>query len=190
MVDKTSSVIKEDEQQLIQLIVFRAGHEEFCVPIDAVQEIIKVSHVTPIPNAPDFMRGLINVRGDIVAIINVNVRFNLMDNIIEECKHIIITKQASGLFGLMVNEVLEVLRVKKNDINETPSSMIKIHEQYVKGVVIYEDRMIVLLDLSNVLSPTELVKLSEVAYQYKKKTDSVNELEVNEILPKKKRKEL
>lgn len=161
MQPKTSTLLT-DEQQLIQLIVFRTGMEEFCVPIDAVQEIIKVGPITPIPDAPPFMSGLINVRGDIVAIIDVKARFFLNHQGESPCKHIIITKQANGLFGLMVDEVIEVLRVKKTDINTTPSIIINIHEEYVSGVVVYENRLIILLDLSSVLSPDELVKLSNV----------------------------
>ncbi len=149
-----------EEQQLVQLIVFRTGNEEFCVPIDDVQEIIKIGKITPIPDAPSFIQGLINVRGDIVAIIDVKARFSLPNLGDSVCKHIIITQQSSGLFGLMVEEVLEVLRVKKTDINTKPSILLKIHEKFVSGVVVYDNRLIILLDLSGVLSEQELIRLT------------------------------
>jgi purine-binding chemotaxis protein CheW len=157
---------KVEEEQLVQLIVFRASDEEFSVPIDVVQEIIKVGHITPIPDAPDFMRGLINVRGDIVSIMDIKKRFSLKQG--GDSKHIIITTQAGGLFGLMVDEVLEVLRVKKTDINTTPSLITKIQKKYVQGVVVYENRLIILLDLSSILSQKELVKIAESNSDYHK----------------------
>jgi purine-binding chemotaxis protein CheW len=163
---------KLEEEQLVQLIVFRAGDEEFCVPIDAVQEIIKISHITPIPDAPFFMPGLINVRGDIVSIVDIKLRFSLKKDGIS--KHIIITKQLTGLFGLMVDEVMEVLRVKKADINTTPTIITKIQEKYVHGIVVFGDRLIILLDLSTILSPEELIKMSkpqELSKQSAKATD-------------------
>ena len=162
MPNKTPLILQSKEQQLVQLIVFRAGNEEFCIPISDAQEIIKVVPITPIPDSPYFMRGLINVRGDIVAIIDIKTLFSLpsIDN--DNPKHIIITKQKSGIFGLIVDEVVEVLRVNGADINQNPSSIVNIHEKYVGGIVIYENRLIILLNLSSILAQEELVKLSVI----------------------------
>jgi purine-binding chemotaxis protein CheW len=155
-----SSTLKTKEQQLVQLIVFQSGNEEFCIPINDVQEIIKVVPITPIPDSPYYMRGLINVRGDIVAIIDIKTLFLLNATENNSPKHIIITKQKSGIYGLMVDEVVEVLRVKAADINKNPSTIINLHEKYVDGVVIDENRLIILLNLSSMLAQEELFKLS------------------------------
>lgn len=170
MSTKTKALLKTEEQKLVQLIVFKAGDEEFCVPIDDVQEVIKATNITPIPDAPSFMRGLINVRGDIVSIIDVKARFFLPSGH-SALKHIIITEQPSGLFGLMVDEVLEVLRVKKTDINTTPNIILKIHDEYVSGIVVHDNRLIIMLDLAEVLSQEELIKLSDLARNHIHKTD-------------------
>ncbi|QMT60845.1 chemotaxis protein CheW [Legionella sp. PC997] len=162
MPNKSHLTLKSKEQQLVQLIVFRTGNEEFCIPINDAQEIIKVVPITPIPDSPYFMRGLINVRGDIVAIIDIKKLFSLPSIDIDNPKHIIITKQRSGIFGLIVDEVVEVLRVNGTDINQNPSSIVNIHEKYVGGVVIYENRLIILLDLSSILTQEELIKLSVI----------------------------
>ncbi|WP_392537827.1 chemotaxis protein CheW [Legionella sp. 227] len=160
MPNRSSSTLKTKEQQLVQLIVFRSGNEEFCIPISDAQEIIKVVPITPIPDSPYFIRGLINVRGDIVAIIDIKSLFFLPTAVNDNPKHIIITKQNSGIFGLMVDEVVEVLRVNGADINKNPSSIINIHEKYVGGVVIDENRLIILLNLASILAQEELIKLS------------------------------
>jgi purine-binding chemotaxis protein CheW len=139
---KEKSVLQMQETQpVIQLIVFRVGDEEFGVPIGTVLEIIKVGVITPIPDSPSFIKGLINVRGDIVAIIDVRARFSLSTQE-ELSRHIVIIKQEGSLFGLLVNEVLEVLRIHNSDIKAPPRLMSKIHEDYVRGVITHDARLI------------------------------------------------
>lgn len=179
MEGKSVMVSSKEKQQITQLIVFRVGDEEFGVPIGAVQEIIKVSTITPIPDSPDFIKGLINVRGDIVAIIDVRARFYL--NTKEEAsRHIIIAQHEGNLFGLLVNEVMEVLRIQESDIKPPPRLMTKIHEDYVHGVVTHNERLIILLDLEHVLSEDELVRLSEIT-RSKNKPGSLDIEEVDEV---------
>lgn len=151
----------KDKLQLMQLIVFRVGDEEFGVPIEAVQEIIKIGLITPIPDSPEFIKGLINVRGDIVAVIDVRARFFLSTHD-DFPKHIIIAKQNGNLFGLMVDEVIEVLRVQESEVKPPPQLMTKIHEEYVHGVLTHEGRLIILLDLNQVLSEEELIRLADL----------------------------
>lgn len=161
MQDKSVLLSTTEKQQIIQLIIFRVGDEEFGVPISDVQEIIKAGAITPIPDSPGFIKGLINVRGDIVPIIDIRVRFKL-PTAEEPSKHIVIVKPAGDLFGLMVNEVMEVLRVQASDIKPAPQLMNKIHEDYVHGVITHGSRLIILLDVDKVLEEDELIKLAAV----------------------------
>jgi purine-binding chemotaxis protein CheW len=186
MEEKSVVASTQEKQQIIQLIVFRVGDEEFGVPIGAVQEIIKVGIVTPIPDSPSFIKGLINVRGDIVAIIDVRARFSLPTEE-EPSKHIVIVNQEGSLFGLMVNEVLEVLRVQKSDIKTPPQLMTKMHEDYVYGVITHDARLIILLDVNKVLSEDELVRLASLTRE-KPDTNAIEEyktLDANKLEAKK-----
>jgi purine-binding chemotaxis protein CheW len=149
-----------EEKAIIQLIIFVAGNEEFGVPIDAVREIIKIGMVTPIPNSPDFIKGIVNVRGEIVTAIDVKSRFCLASVNDVEPKHIVVTKQEDGLFGLIVDEVIEVLRLQKNEIKPPPSLVTQIHKKYVNGVVAHDSRLIIILDLTSILSQKELIQYS------------------------------
>jgi purine-binding chemotaxis protein CheW len=169
--EKTAaSQSSQDIQKLKQLIVFRVADEEFGVPIETVQEIIKMGMVTPIPDSPEFIKGLINVRGDIVAIIDLRARFFL--SVKEEIsKHIIIAKQAENVYGLMVAEVIEILRIQEEEVKPPPHLMTKIHEEYVQGVITHEGRLIILLDIDLVLSEQELVRLAELMRNHHKDLD-------------------
>ena len=160
MEEKSAPLSPAEKQALIQLIVFRIGDEEFGIPIGAVQEIIKVGTITPIPDSPDFIKGLINVRGEIVAIIDVRARFFLTE-LEETPRHIVIAKSNENFFGLLVDEVIEVLRIEESDIKLPPKLMTKLNEEYVQGVITHDGRLIMLLDVEQVFSEDELARLAE-----------------------------
>jgi len=148
-----------EDKTVVQLIVFRAGNEEFGINIDAVREIIKVGIITSIPESPDFIKGIINVRGEIVTAIDIKSRFSLSVSKETESKHIIVIKKDENLFGLIVDEVIEILRILKKDIKSSPSLIDEINQKYVSGVIPHEGRLIVLLDLDQVLSHQDLIPL-------------------------------
>lgn len=150
------------EEQLEQLIIFRLGGDEFGVRIEEVREIIKTGAITPIPDSPKFITGIINVRGEVIITIDLKSRFSLHLKRKIENLHIIVTREDRNPFGLVVDEVTQVMRLPKTDIKDTPGLVSKIHDDYVVGVVTLENRLIILLDLKKVLSENELVKLTDV----------------------------
>ena len=149
-----------EEAKIVQLIVFNLGEEEFAVEIGEVKEIINAEAITPIPDSSEFIKGIINVRGNIIAVIDLKARFFLRPKKEDEDKHIIITKNDCGI---MVNEVTEISRLPETAINEAPELVTKIHEEYIKGVITLENRLIILLDFTKMLSEEELVRLTEVS---------------------------
>ncbi|MHB1948045.1 MAG: chemotaxis protein CheW [Gammaproteobacteria bacterium] len=151
-----------DNKTVIQLIVFRAGNEEFGVKIEEVREIIKLVNVTPIPESPDFIKGIINVRGEIVTAIDIRSRFSLPMTEEIESKHIVVIKKDENLFGLIVDEVIEVLRIQRKEIKSAPPLIDRINEKYVDGIISHEERLIILLNLDRVLSQQDLVNVSSV----------------------------
>lgn len=157
-----------NEENIIQLIIFHVGAEEFGVPIGEILEIIKINNITPIPDVPAFIKGIINVRGDIVTVIDLKSRFNILTSTNENAKHIVISKQHDNLFGLMVDEVTEVLRVNKNEIKMPPTLSSKVQKEYFNGVVILDERLIILLDLKKVLSEKELEQIIEKSSSIKR----------------------
>lgn len=171
----TQTTTLAEEAKIIQFIVFHVGEEEFGVPISEVREIIKAGVVTPVPDSPDFIRGLINVRGDIVATIDLRARFSLRVRRTVDSKHTIITKQQDNLFGLMVDEVTEVLRVPETLIKKAPKLVTTLHDEYVAGVLPLENRLIVLLDLGRVLSEEELARLAELNRHSRNNDDYLTE---------------
>lgn len=154
---------KQNKEHLIQLVVFHIEDEEFGVPIDDIQEIIKVGTITPIPDMPDFIRGVINVRGDIVTTIDIKSRFSIPEKRKSSSRHVMITRQKDCLFGLIVDEVTEVLRIDEKEIKPPPSMIAQIDKAFVEGIVPYEERLLILLDLTKVLSEQEFARLAKIS---------------------------
>lgn len=156
----------EEEAKIIQLIVFNLGDEEFAAEIGQVREIIRAGTITPIPDSPQFIKGVSNVRGEITVVIDLKERFFLPAKKKVEGKHIIITEQEKNLFGLMVDEVAEVLRIPETEIKPTPELVTRIDRVYISGVLTLEGRLIIMLDLRKVLSEDELARLTEISKRH------------------------
>lgn len=164
-----------EETKIVQIIVFKLGGDEYAANIDQVTEIITVGPIAPVPDSPDFIKGVANVRGDIIVAIGLRSRFSMHTGEEVQARHAIITEQDNNLYGLMVDEVTEVLRIPETDIKPAPKLVTQIDGRYIPGVVTREDRLIILLDLEKVLSAEELVKLSEFAKW--QRTTAVSEAE-------------
>jgi len=162
----------KEEAQVTQLIVFNLGDEEYGADINQVREIIRTGTITPIPDSPDFIRGVSNVRGEIPVIIDLKARFSLPSSKRDvEDRHIVITEQEKSIFGLLVDEVTEVLRIPETDIKLAPELVTRIDREYVNGVITLENRLIILLDLSKVLSSEELARLTEFSQRHRSAED-------------------
>jgi len=166
---------RRKEGKIIQLIVFNLGDEEYGASIDQVREIIRTRAITPIPNSPDFIDGLTNVRGEIAVVIDLKNRFFLPTKKEIKEKHIIMTEQDKNLFGLKVDEVTEVLRIPEIEIKTAPELVTKVDTDYMRGVLTIENRLIIMLDLKKVLSEEELTKLSEIRIKHREAIEKTEE---------------
>lgn len=160
---RKTEIAAEEEAKIVELIIFNLGDEEFAADIDQVREIIRKGTITPIPDSPDFIKGVTNVRGEITVVINLKARFFLSIKKEVESKHIVITEQDKNLFGLMVDEVTEVLRIPENEVKPTPELVTRIDRVYIRGMITLENRLIIFIDLAKVLQEEELTRLAKLA---------------------------
>lgn len=154
-----------------QVIVFEIGHEEYAAPIDQVREVVRTPKITLVPNGQAFVVGVMNLRGQIVPVINLEKLFNLSDAGKAIAQHIVISEDSSGtLFGVQVDQVLEVLRISGDAIKPTPKMVsARISSDYLDGVVALEGddktdkpgRMILLLNLQKIMSDKALSELKQ-----------------------------
>jgi purine-binding chemotaxis protein CheW len=147
----------------LQVVGFRIGRETFGLPISIVREIVRVPEITSVPNAPDYIEGVINLRGRIIPVVDLRKRFG--DKSFERNKknRIVVVELGARAVGLIVHSASEVLRIPPSDIDE-PHNVFKEGElNYITGIGKLNGRLVILLDLSKVLERGELNHLEEVA---------------------------
>lgn len=133
------------------------------MPISLVREIVRVPEITSVPNAPPHIEGVINLRGKIIAVIDLGKRFGEAAIDRNSKSRIVVVELEGRLVGLLVNSASEVLRIAPSDI-EAPQNVFPNDDMsYVTGVGKLKDRLIILLDLSRILQGAELQHVSEIA---------------------------
>lgn len=140
-----------------QLVVFNIGEEEFGVDIAQVREIVRLIQITYLPKAPTFIEGVVNLRGQVIAIIDLAKRLGISSRPRSESTRIIVVEISENTVGMIVDSVSEVLRIAADQVEEVPSLIdTEVPEHYIRGVGKLKDRLLVLLDLNKVLSPEEV----------------------------------
>ncbi len=148
--------------QELQLVSFNVGTEEFGVDILKVHEINRMTEITRVPKAPDFVEGVINLRGKIIPIIDLRKRFGMETKEQDKSTRIIVVEINEQTIGFVVDAVSEVIRMSSADIDNAPELVTGIDADYIKGVGKLEDKLLILLDLEKVLSRNELKKVEEI----------------------------
>ena len=139
-------------EELIQLVSFNIGDEEFGVDILKVQEINRMLEVTRVPNAPEFVDGVINLRGKVIPIIDLRRRFQMERKEHDKHTRIVVVELNGKVVGFVVDAVSEVLRIPKSITEPPPPIAAGIGTEYITAVAKLEDRLLILLDLEKVLS--------------------------------------
>lgn len=153
---------KKETEELLQLVSFFIGSEEFGVDILYVQEINRMSQVTKVPNAPDFVDGVINLRGRVIPVIDLRLRLGMPKKEADKNTRIIVMEVTGKTVGFIVDSVNEVLRVPKSVTEAPPELAVGINAEYIKAVGKLEDRLLILIDLEKILSKEENVKLHTI----------------------------
>jgi len=178
------SILEEEMEQekMVQLVVFRLCDEMYGVEILDVWEIVTTGEITIVPNSPDFLRGIINFRSNIVAVIDLEKRFRLHREGENIGDHVMIVRIGNSVFGLLVDEVTDVLRLPEEEIRAPPAIITeKIGIDFVKGVGTLEDRLIILLDLEKVLDEKELIELMKTSDMAAGEATPLVEMEVQKL---------
>lgn len=138
-----------------QVVSFRLGAEEYGVDIAQVQEINRMVTVTSVPRAPAFMEGVINLRGQLIPIIDLRTRFGMARADHTKNTRIVVTEIGNKRVGMVVDSVSEVLRLPLDAIEPAPDMIAGVDTEYICGVGKVDDRLIILLDLAKVVTGSE-----------------------------------
>ena len=146
----------------MQLVTFNLGKEEFAVPILQIQEINRLVDITRVPKSPEFVEGVINLRGKVIPIIDLRKRFGLPQSELGKFSRIVVVNMEGRMVGLIVDSVSEVLRLSEDAIEPAPPVVAGIDSEYIRGLGKLDGRLLILLDLSKILTKEERKELAVV----------------------------
>ncbi|SNS88544.1 CheW protein [Noviherbaspirillum humi] len=155
--------LEQDPGQKTEVLAFRLGQEEYGVDILKVQEIRGYENVTRIANAPDFIKGVVNLRGLIVPIVDLRIRFQLGAPAYDQFTVVIIINIHGHTIGMVVDGVSDVTALSAEQIKPPPEMGGAVDTDYLLGLATLQDRMLILLDIDRLMSGAELGLASRIA---------------------------
>lgn len=156
MADNNSAVAGAVGDELLQLVSFHIGPEEFGVDITKVQEINRMVDITKVPQAPAYVEGVINLRGKVIPIIDLRKRLGVPLKEHDKNTRIVVVDIDQQVMGMIVDSVSEVLRIPVSTIEPPPDIATGVNSDYIQGVAKLEDRLLIFLDLRHVIDLEEV----------------------------------
>ena len=150
-------------EEVFQWVTFKLENETYGVNVMQVQEVLRYTEIAPVPGAPDYVLGIINLRGHVVTVIDTRLKFGLMPAEITDNSRIIIIEAEKQVVGILVDSVAEVVYLKASEIDDAPSVGTEESARFIQGVSNRKDDLLILVDLNKPLSDNEWDELSQFA---------------------------
>ncbi len=140
---------------MIQFVSFLLEDVEYGVDILSVHEILRYPELTRLPTTPEFIKGVVNLRGNVIPVVDVRIRFGLPENEVTDLTRVIVVETGEKQVGLLVDNVHQVVRIPESSV-DPPSELIEgVSDQFIMGIGRLQDRLIVILNLTNILFEDE-----------------------------------
>jgi purine-binding chemotaxis protein CheW len=136
-------------EEINQFVVFRLGMEEYAIPILKVNEIIRLKGITitEVPNTRKYIIGIINLRGEVIPVMDLRLRFNMVQKPLSDNHRILIVNLNQKIVGFLVDSVSEVAQLERDQITQPPEEISDLNSGYITGVAKYRDRIFIILDI-------------------------------------------
>jgi len=148
---------------LLQLVSFRLGDEHFGVEILKVREINRMLEITKVPHSPDFVEGVINLRGTLIPMIDLRKRFGLKTKDHDRQTRVVVAQVDGNTFGFVVDAISGISKIPASTVEAAPPIVAGVDAEYIQGVSKFGDRLLILLDLEKIFSAGEKELLKKVA---------------------------
>ncbi|MBB1315700.1 MULTISPECIES: chemotaxis protein CheW [Aliivibrio] len=149
--------IRKDQvnDEVLQWVTFQLEEETYGINVMQVREVLRHTEIAPVPGAPDYVLGIINLRGNVVTVIDTRSRFGLMQGEISDNTRIIVIESEHQVIGILVDSVAEVVYLRSSEIDTTPSVGTEDSSKFIQGVSNREGKLLILVDLNKLLSEDE-----------------------------------
>lgn len=158
--DNRETTVSEIKSELGQYVTFSIADEVYGVEVLKVQEIIGMTQVTHVPNAPHFMKGVINLRGAVVPVVDMRLKFGMVPRDYDSFTVIIIVEVRERLIGMIVDTVSDVAGIPLNTIQDTPHFTASLDTDFIKGIGQLDNKLVIILDVDRILT-SEDIKILE-----------------------------
>ena len=150
-----------DKDPVIQLVTFRLDAEAYGINVMQVQEVLRVTEIAPVPGAPAYVLGIVNLRGNVVTVIDTRRRFGLPTAEITDASRIVIIESGEEVIGILVDSVSEVVELRQSAIELAPSVGTEESSRYIQGVATRSEDLLIVVDLNKLLSEDEKFELRQ-----------------------------
>ncbi len=148
------------DSEVLQWVTFKLDEETYGINVMQVQEVLRYSEIAPVPGAPSYVLGIINLRGNVVTVIDTRARFGLAPSTVTDNSRIVIIEAEKQVIGILVDSVAEVVYLKTSEIDSTPNVGTEESARFIQGVSNREGELLILVDLNKLLSDEEWDELS------------------------------
>ncbi len=145
---------------VIQLVTFQLKDETYGINVMQVQEVLRVTEIAPVPGAPQYVLGIINLRGNVVTVIDTRSRFGLASTEVDDASRIVIIESEEQVVGILVDSVAEVVELRHSEIDAAPNIGSEESARYIQGVASRDDDLLIVVDLNKLLSDEEWTEMS------------------------------
>jgi len=140
---------------VIQLVTFRLQDESYGINVMQVQEVLRVSEIAPVPGAPMYVLGIINLRGNVVTVIDTRTRFGLPTTEIDDSSRVVIIESDKQVVGILVDSVAEVVELRASEVDSAPNVGNEESSRYIQGVATRNENLLIVVDLNKLLTEEE-----------------------------------
>ncbi|QEP44373.1 chemotaxis protein CheW [Ectothiorhodospiraceae bacterium BW-2] len=147
---------------LSRWVTFTLEHEVYGIDVMQIREVLRSPEISPVPGAPAYVLGIINLRGNVVAIIDTRARFGLPSHDLDDSSRILILETKEYVVGFMVDSVSEVVELRSSSIEPAPSTGARESTRYISGLYNREKGLLILIDANKLLSESELVEIASM----------------------------
>lgn len=155
MTPQASANRDDSDDEVIQWVTFRLADEVYATEVMQVREVLRISEITPVPGAPMYVLGIINLRGNVVTVLDTRRRFGLPDKEPDDAARILIMEAGEQVFGMLVDSVAEVVYLKSSEIDSSPSVGNEESSRFIQGVYSRDGDLLILVDMNKILTQDE-----------------------------------
>ena len=146
---------EQSNDEVLQWVTFQLEEETYGINVMQVREVLRYSEIAPVPGAPDYVLGIINLRGNVVTVIDTRSRFGLLGGEITDNTRIIVIESEHQVIGILVDSVAEVVYLRSSEIDTTPSVGTDESAKFIQGVSNRDGKLLILVDLNKLLTDEE-----------------------------------